>query len=433
MSATRLGNPAGFLFVAAVDAALICGAFMAAGYFTLLIDPWLFFADEGGGRRLAALVAVTICAIYLAGLYARRPGASRIYRAQQLSLAAGMALLFEALLSWVAPDAILPRNLMIAGIALASVALFLWRALVDAVLQRFSGPRSVLFLGGGETLAELAAHVAAHPELNLSIAGSLTNDPAACVPPFLGAPDDLWTVFRNVKPDLIVAGTDANRGQFSSRVLMDLRFSGAAIAEAGPACELICQRVSARDLRPSRVLFTDDFAPRSGHVLVPLADRAISCLLLLAGIPFALAWSLALAATGNRAIARHECAGYRGAPFPSRRFTVPEWGALAEMALALRLDRYPDLWNVLAGRMSMVGPAPVNTAADRELMRTIPVYEYRRNAKPGLASWARMYPEMRGPVTDVLREIEYDLYYVRYQSPTLYAFVLLHGLRPRMN
>jgi lipopolysaccharide/colanic/teichoic acid biosynthesis glycosyltransferase len=431
MSAPRLRSPGGFLPMAIADAALIVTSFVVASYWTLLLDPYLYFYDEDGAERLVPLVAVMIAAIYIADLYSRRPAESRIYRVQQLSLVAGVALLFEAFLSWVNADAILPRNLMIAGIALSMVSLFVWRTLLEAVLQRFAGPRSVLLVGAGQTLRELADHIAAHPELDLSVAGSVTNTTGTAVPPVLGAMGDLRDVVREVKPDLIIAGVDENREQLPVNDLLDLRFSGATVEDAGAACELICHRVSARDLRPSRVLFTRDFEPNTGQVLILLADLAIASALLILELPLALVWAAILAASGRHPIQRLECAGFRGAPLTTRRFRIPRWGVVSETALALRLDRYPDLWNVLRGKMSMVGPRPASVAVDAELSRAIPVYEYRRNVKPGLASWAELHVEINAPVTDSLREMEYDLYYVRSQSPSLYAFRLLHGFRHR--
>lgn len=432
MSAPRLRSPAGFLPLAIADAALIVASFVAASYWTLFIDPYLYFYDEGGAELLIPLVAVMIATIYIADLYDRRPAASRIYRAQQLSLVAGVALLFEAFLSWISPNAILPRNLMIAGIALSVVALFVWRTLLEAILQRFAGPRPVLLVGAGETLRELADHIAAHPELDLTVAGSVTNTTGSAVPPVLGSLSDLRDVVREVKPALIIAGVDENREQLPVNDLLDLRFSGATIEEAGTACELMCHRVSARDLRPARVLFTRDFEPPAGQLLIAAADRVIASALLILEFPLALIWAAVLAGSGCKPIQSRECAGFRGVPFVTRRFTVPRWRLVSQFALALRLDRYPDLWNVLRGRMSMVGPRPASVAMDAELSRAIPVYEYRRNVKPGLASWAELHIEMNTPVTESLREMEYDLYYVRCQSPSLYAFRLLHGFRQRI-
>jgi lipopolysaccharide/colanic/teichoic acid biosynthesis glycosyltransferase len=417
--------------MAIADATVIIVSFVVASYWTLFIDPYLYFYDEGGAERLVLLVGVMIAAIYFADLYSRRPAASRIYRAQQLSLIAGIALLFESFLSWVNADAILPRNLMIGGIALSLVSLFVWRTLIEAVLQRFAGPRSVLLVGAGETLRELADHIAAHPELDFTVAGSVTNATGTAVPPVLGAMSDLRDVVREVRPHLIIAGVDENREQLPVSDLLDLRFSGATVEEAGTACELICHRVSARDLRPSRVLFTRDFEADSRQLLIPVADRVIASALLILEFPLALIWVAVLLASGRKPIQSRECAGFRGTPLTTRSFRVPRWGAVSELPLALRLDRYPDLWNVLTGKMSMVGPRPAAAALDAELSRAIPVYEYRRNVKPGLASWAELHLEINAPVTDSLREMEYDLYYVRCQSPSLYAFRLLHGFRQR--
>jgi hypothetical protein len=413
------------------DAALITAAFVAASYVTLLLDPYLYFFEEGGSVRLAPLVVVMLLAMYFADFYGGQPETSRTHRAQQLSLVAGVALLFEAFLAWIDPGAILPRSLMTFGLVLGVATLFAWRTVLQTAIQRFSAVRAVLLLGAGETLRDLAKYIAEHPGLGLAVVGSLANEDARAVSPVLGGTADLMRVVRKLRPDLIIAATSENRDEVPIADLLELRFSGVTIEDAGSACEKLCRRVCARDLRPSRMLFTHDFEPKTGQLLIPAADKLIAVCWLIPGAPIALLWAGLLALKGKPVIMRCECAGFQGATLLSRRFLIPDWGAISRYAQAIRLDRYPDLWNVLMGRMSMVGPRPEEISFDAELCRLVPIYEYRRNAKPGITGWAQLNREGTSNVPDGIRSVEYDLYYVRHQSASLYASILLHGIRQR--
>ncbi|HWD99170.1 MAG TPA: hypothetical protein VG345_09040, partial [Bryobacteraceae bacterium] len=78
MSAPHLRSPAGFLPIALADAALIVTSFVAASWWTLLMDPYLYFYVEGGSGQLAPLVAIMIASIYFADMYSRRSRVSRI-------------------------------------------------------------------------------------------------------------------------------------------------------------------------------------------------------------------------------------------------------------------------------------------------------------------------------------------------------------------
>src|SRR5205814_6156301 len=122
------------------------------------------------------------------------------------------------------------------------------------------------------------------------------------------------------------------------------------------------------------------------------------------------------------------CAGFKGRPLISYQLRIPDRGWLSAVTRKLPLEQFPQLWNVLIGRMSMVGPRPERAEIAAELTRMIPVYECRQNVKPGITGWAQLHARKDEPVRDTLKEFEYDLYYVKNHAPSLYAFILLNGI-----
>jgi len=92
---------------------------------------------------------------------------------------------------------------------------------------------------------------------------------------------------------------------------------------------------------------------------------------------------------------------------------------------AARLDELPQLWNVLCGQMSLIGPRAEWDRLVAEYERAIPSYHFRHLVKPGITGWAQVNYRYGSGVQDTLRKLEYDLYYIRNFSFTLDASIVL--------
>jgi exopolysaccharide biosynthesis polyprenyl glycosylphosphotransferase len=90
-----------------------------------------------------------------------------------------------------------------------------------------------------------------------------------------------------------------------------------------------------------------------------------------------------------------------------------------------RIDELPQLWNVIQGSMSLVGPRPERPEFVHELARTIPFYETRHLVKPGLTGWAQVSFRYGASIEDAREKLQYDLYYVKNRSIPLEGCILL--------
>ncbi|HKF54555.1 MAG TPA: sugar transferase, partial [Blastocatellia bacterium] len=92
----------------------------------------------------------------------------------------------------------------------------------------------------------------------------------------------------------------------------------------------------------------------------------------------------------------------------------------------LSLDEIPQFWNVLRGDMSVVGPRPL-------LMQYLGCYSpeqaRRHDLKPGLTGWAQVCYSYGGSIEEAIEKLEYDLYYIKNQSPLLDAIILLETVK----
>ena len=89
-----------------------------------------------------------------------------------------------------------------------------------------------------------------------------------------------------------------------------------------------------------------------------------------------------------------------------------------------RLDELPQLWNVLRGDMSLVGPRPERPEFVEDLTRQIPFYRQRHVVKPGVTGWAQVCYTYGASVGDALEKLQYELYYIKNMSISLDLFIL---------
>jgi lipopolysaccharide/colanic/teichoic acid biosynthesis glycosyltransferase len=94
-----------------------------------------------------------------------------------------------------------------------------------------------------------------------------------------------------------------------------------------------------------------------------------------------------------------------------------------------RLDEIPQLWNVLLGEMSFIGPRPERPSFNEMLEKEIPYWDLRHMVKPGLTGWAQVLYSYGSSVLDSRRKLEYDLYYIKNYSLFLDLSILLKTLR----
>jgi len=95
----------------------------------------------------------------------------------------------------------------------------------------------------------------------------------------------------------------------------------------------------------------------------------------------------------------------------------------------VRLDELPQLFNVLRGEMSLVGPRPERPEFVKTLSEQIPYYRQRHCVKPGITGWAQINHKYGDTLEDTVTKLEYDLFYIKNISPSLDAYIIFHTLK----
>ncbi|MCE9585952.1 sugar transferase [Candidatus Uhrbacteria bacterium] len=122
----------------------------------------------------------------------------------------------------------------------------------------------------------------------------------------------------------------------------------------------------------------------------------------------------------------HLDAEKNGAQFTTNAKTDPRLFAFGRLMRRLRIDELPQIWNVLVGDLSLIGPRPERPEFVAPLIERMPYYALRHLTRPGLTGWAQvMFLTPTASLEDNLKKLQYDLYYIKHRSFFIDALILL--------
>lgn len=434
---------------------IIIGSYLAALFFFLSRDHdfQTFLIDENGIWRILPIAVVIILALYFNDLYTEIRVRRWVELLQRLCMAIGTAFLAQALISYANKGWPIPKWLMIEGSAITLIALFAWRILFSLSIARAGGAQRVLFLGRSPIVFEVASYLSDHPELGFRPLGFLDEPSATVIPetdlPLLGHTGDLVRVANEQKPSQIVVGMSERRERMPAYELLELRFAGIRIGEIAGLYETTFSRVCAREIRPSQLIFTENMGPSTHSVrFQALYSKLIAVVALILGAPIIILVMLAVKLTSPGPVFfRQTRVGLNEKIFTVYKFrsmyqdaesrTGPVWATRNDPRITpvgnfirkLRLDELPQLFNVLLGDMSIVGPRPERPEFVQTLSTQIPYYRQRHCVMPGITGWAQVSYKYGDTIEDTIMKLEYDLYYIKHFSVWLDFFIMFHTVK----
>jgi len=254
----------------------------------------------------------------------------------------------------------------------------------------------------------------------------------------------------NAVDEIVIAADDRRAGglaQFPQEALLDCKLSGIHTTDVLEFYERESKRIDIDILRPGWLLAAAGF--RQDPVR---RTNKRACDILKSGVLLALVWPLMLLTAlaikledGWRApiLYRQRRIGLRGQPYDLLKFRSmradaeagsgamwaqkddPRITRVGRIIRPVRIDELPQLFNVLQGTMSFVGPRPERPEFVEELQRTIPFYRERHRMKPGITGWAQIHYPYGSSDEDAKAKLEYDLYYVKNHSMLLDFLIML--------
>ncbi|MEM1093412.1 MAG: sugar transferase [Bacteroidota bacterium] len=351
---------------------------------------------------------------------------------------------------------------------------FVVRSIQKALILKGYGRHNTLVVGWSDRVEELYAEVARYPAAGLNIVGAIRlsreghGDGSFVEPLSLDAGDGSTVTLApaltaphateiealpqlieelNIQDVLIALGSDDHKPLFdvlrlsegqpvSLKLVPDFYqvIGGMARTEqiyGLPLIEVLPQPMPAWEQSTKRLL-----------------DIAVSMTLLVVGLPVWITVGLLVRfSSPGPAIYRQTRVGRHGKPFTMLKFrtmrqdaeaaTGPVWAqaddprytAIGRWLRKTRIDEIPQLWNVLKGEMSLVGPRPERPYFVDKLKDQIPLYSRRHRVKPGITGWAQVKWKYDTSLEDVKQKVKYDLFYIENMSLRMDLKILLSTIR----
>ncbi|MFM8331049.1 MAG: TIGR03013 family XrtA/PEP-CTERM system glycosyltransferase [Candidatus Methylumidiphilus sp.] len=250
--------------------------------------------------------------------------------------------------------------------------------------------------------------------------------------------------------DEIVVAPDDRRGGIAVDDVLDCKMAGYGVMDLLTFFEREAGLLRVDSLHPSWLLFSDGFRLSGASQAVKRwFDVAASLALLAATWPIMLLTAAAILIESGRGapmLYRQVRVGLHGRPFKVIKFrsmrTDAEKDGKAQWARAnddritrvgkfirkVRIDELPQLFNVLKGEMSFVGPRPERPEFVEKFEETIPYYSERHRVKPGITGWAQLCYQYGASYQDTIEKLQYDLYYVKNYSVFLDLLIILQTI-----
>lgn len=407
-----------------------------------------------------ALTLFWVALFLLRGLYLQRTSISRYEAVVDVLRATFIGVIILFLISMDPGQpltstrvVLLSHGLLILLLVGAGRALF--RTLIRSLYRRRIGLFSCIVIGCGQRGQRLYNQVKTKPEFGYEVEALIhvSNEPEPegrnfhCVP--FEELSDLIEKRKQSKPleYALIAVEPEDRAKVL-KIIEAAHMRGLKVMIEPDFMQVLVGQVKTRELYgvPLLEVFPDLMTP-SGRVIKRMIDIAISSVVFAIALPFMLLIALLVMLTSSgKALYLQKRVGYRGREFTLVKFRTmrqdaeKETGAvwatkgdprvtpIGRFLRSTRIDELPQIWNVLIGDMSLVGPRPERKIFVEQFSNKIPFYTRRLNVKPGITGWAQIRRGYDETLDDVREKLQYDLFYLENISISLDIKILLNTL-----
>lgn len=406
--------------------------------------------------RASLIAGVLQIALHYCDLYDLRTLSDRRDLVIGLIQALGGASLMLAVLYYWIPQLVIGRGVFVIASVFVIVLVAGWRLAFEWFALRVGPAERLLIVGTGAAAVALAKELFdRRQELGVELVGFVDADPklvgtSLINPGVVGTIEQIPSIVRERKVDRVVVSLADARGKLPMDGLLSMKLNdGVQFDHLASVYEEYTGKIAVENLRPSWLIFSEGF--RKSHILA-LAKRGLDIVAAALGIailsPVMVLVAIAIRLTSpGAALYSQRRVGKDGRIFVIHKFrsmradaearTGAVWSTendprvtpLGRILRRTRLDEVPQLWNVLVGDMSIVGPRPERPEFVADLTIQIPFYGQRHVVRPGVTGWAQVRHSYGSTVEDALQKLQFDLFYIKHLSIAFDLFICLETLK----
>jgi sugar transferase (PEP-CTERM system associated) len=334
----------------------------------------------------------------------------------------------------------------LAAVCCSSLLLFALRPLLYWMIKHKRFVEGLMILGTGEVARKFHDDLMNGNSLEANgctdAAVFLPYDPSGVAEPFedsgemIGYKELPEITLRDRISRIVVAEPNAKSSEGLAVALLDCKLQGLQVEEAVESYEKLNSKIRLEGLRPEWLVYTDGFKPSKYYLHFKRIFDSVCAFVLVAltAVPCILISILIRLTSRGPVLFRQVRVGFHGKQFTLLKFrtmyadaerrTGPVWATDSDQRITglgkylrkFRLDEIPQLFNVLRGDMSLIGPRPERPYFVELLNKHIHYYGLRHCVKPGITGWAQVLYPYGASVQDAYEKLQYDLYYAKHMS-----------------
>ncbi|WP_045221316.1 TIGR03013 family XrtA/PEP-CTERM system glycosyltransferase [Desulfonatronum thioautotrophicum] len=417
------------------DLALALGALYVA---LLLRFGEIFQAGFITMEQIGAFVLVMLFSSFFVEMYTQRQDITLRSLAMRILFGVTLSFFLLSALYYLFPTTMYGRGVLLPALAIFGALQFSWHTIFQRLNIMPGLTKRILIVGTGPLAQQMGSLVSAHGH-QYQLAGyyDLECEPVV-IPRGEIVPNGhgLFEAVKQIKPHKVVVSLTQRRGTFPLQDMLSCKVSGVDVVDAPSFYERVTGKLLLENITPSWFIFSSGFRINS---LIRLAKRMLDVtaasigLILTAPIFPVVALLIKLDSPGP-VFFRQTRVGQGDREFTLFKFRSmrqdaeaasgavwaqeddPRVTKLGHFLRKSRIDEIPQLFNVLLGDMSLVGPRPERPEFVAKLKEVIPYYSERHYVKPGVTGWAQVRYPYGSSVEDAIEKLRYDLYYVKNMS-----------------
>ncbi len=439
----------------AVEHALIVLAVVVAAIIRLGLADALAPSPGGLLWRAVLVAAVLQVCLHYCDLYDLRTLTDRRDLVIGLFRALGAASVLLALMYYWIPALVIGRGVFaLASILIMSLVVG-WRVAFEWLSLRGVPTERLLIVGTSAAAVSLARELfERRSELGVELVGFVDSDPKLVGAPMInpgviGVVNDIPAIVKAKKVDRVVVSLADARGKLKMDDLLDMKLNqGVRFDHLVSVYEQYTGKIAVENLRPSWMIFSEGFRK---SLALSAAKRASDIVMSLVGLivtaPAMLLVAIAVRLTSPGPILYTQKRVGKDGVFTIYKFRSmrsdaeatsgavwstendPRVTPVGRFLRRTRLDELPQLWNVLKGDMSFVGPRPERPEFIAELTQRIPFYGQRHVVRPGLTGWAQVRHRYGSSIDDAQEKLQYDLFYIKNMSIAFDLYIVVETVK----
>jgi len=412
-------------------------------------SQYLLFQEEYLVRSVV-VTCVFQLALYFFDLYDHSKPIDRWDTFTRMTQSFGIGCIVLAFLYALVPSMTISTLVFMQIYVIISLSLFVWRYLYSLILENKFFSKKVVIVGNGKISSDIISELNANQDSGFNVCAIIGHCEGFHINDEVIMISDMDFTNKEIfdEPSIAVVAFDDRRGAMPVENLLKLKVNGWSVINGISFYEGITGKILIEKVSPSWLIFSDGFnSGRLAFLIKRWCDIILAALLFILSSPVLLITAILIKLESpGHVFYKQERVGEKNKVFSVIKFRSmtqnaekdgPVWAAKNDSRVTrvggfirkVRIDEIPQIWNVLCGQMSFVGPRPERPLFVDQLTQKIPYYSLRHTVKPGITGWAQVCYPYGASEEDALRKLEYDLYYIKNQSLLLDFFIIFSTVK----